>query len=395
LKVTFVRTSRATLAVASSLIIVACGAQAPGAAQNDPNRETKSLSFFEERLDVLRSGSTYSSPPTDGPAPQLGKRIWGVIYGLGTSASDDAARGLQQAGRDIGWDVRIFDGQFSANRYAEGINQAIADRADGIYLYVVDCALVQNALQQAKAAGIPVVAGESLDCNEVAGDGPRLFTSDIGPYNGGPYFTEKIGYKDWVASFGRSQAVSIIGATGGKAKVIDFYWTDSESTRLQEIGFRSELSLCAECEVVDTVEFTAADLGPSLRAKADQALLRNPDANAVMGVYDAAVTGGIGPAVVASGRGDQIFVAGGEGTPPNVELVREGIGQNSGVVSPVQWESYAAMDAFNQIFHGAGAPRPTGIGVLVWDADHNMPTSPGLVQVPIDYRQAYLKAWGK
>lgn len=386
------------VAVLMTAAIAACGGTTDsGSAQRDaPAGEGKPLAFFEERLEQLRAGASYTRPTGGGPVPAPGKKIWAIIYGLGTSASDEAARGLKQAAADIGWDVRIYDGRFDTNRYVDGIRQAISDRADGIYLYIIDCPLVQTALQQARSAGIPVVAGESLDCNEVRPGAPRLFTSDIGAYNGGPYHEGRhVGYATWIENFGRAQTDSIIVATRGKAKVIDFFWTDSESTRIQERGFRKEIALCSECEVVDTIRFTAADIGTSLQQKAAQALLRNPDANAIFGVYDAAITGGIAAAVRASPRASEIFVAGGEGNPPNVEFVREGVGQNSGVLTPVRWESYAALDAFNRIFNDEGTAEPNGIGMLVWDRDHNLPDPGEFVPVPADYRSVYLESWGR
>jgi ribose transport system substrate-binding protein len=76
-----------------------------------------------------------------------------------------------------------------------------------------------------------------------------------------------------------------------------------------------------------------------------------------------------------------------------VDLVRAHGGQDGGFMAPYDWEGWAAVDTMNRVFHGQRAV-PNGIGLALWDRDHNMPPSGGRVTPPVDHRSGYLKAWG-
>ena len=385
----------AAIATGLALGLGACGSEskerAPAAAGG--KERSKPASFFQQRVDQLYAGASYSEPEGDAPKPQPGKKLWAITYGLAASAGAEAAEGAKEAGEAIGWDVRVFDGKFDPNNYLTGIRQAIAAKADAIYLYAIDCPVVKAGLEDAKEAGVAVVAAEAADCDDLKPGAPSLFTTDNGAYNGGPFTSKKLTYGPWIENWGAAQASAIIAHTKGKAKIIDFYETDTESTLRLDVGLRREVAACAECEIVETVKFTGADFGPSLQAKAEQALLQHPEANAVFGSYDAPITSGIAAAVRASGRSDKLYVSGGEGDPPNVELVREGKGQNGGVADPVAWQSFAAVDALNRVFQGQKS-APNGIGFMLWDKDHNLPQKGEQVQPPIDFKSAYFRSWG-
>jgi ribose transport system substrate-binding protein len=107
---------------------------------------------------------------------------------------------------------------------------------------------------------------------------------------------------------------------------------------------------------------------------------------------DAAITGGVGAAVQSSGRSPQILKMGGEGQPANMDLMREGRQQDAGVGYPPDWEGWSAMDGLNRMFNDE-EPVSSGIGLQLFDKDHNMPASGGY-KPPVDFRAAYRKAWG-
>lgn len=383
------------IAAALALGLAACGSDSDDevAASGAGSVATKPAAFFQDRVEELYLGGSYEEPEGGGPEPQPGKELWAITYGLAASAGAEAAYGAEDAGEAIGWDVTVFDGKFDPNLYLTGIRQAIAADADGIYLYAIDCPVVQAGLADAKEAGVAVVAAEALDCDDIEPGAPSLFTTDNGTFNAEPFTSKKLTYGPWIENWGAAQADGIIAETGGEAKIIDFYETDTESTRRLEVGLRREVALCEECEIVETIRFTGLDFGPPLQAKAEQALLQHPEANAVFGGYDAPITSGIAAAVRSSGRADELYVSGGEGDPPNVDLVREQNGQNFGVADPVRWQSFAAVDALNRVFNGEEAVS-NGIGLMLWDLDHNLPPEGEQVEAPVDYESAYLESWG-
>jgi ribose transport system substrate-binding protein len=380
--------------VAVVIAIGACGSDSSDSSSTATTGTTgsgKPLSYFQDHVSALYKG-TYESPPSTSPKPQPGKLVYAIPYGLGASAGETAARGAELAGKSMGWRVKVIDGKFDPSAQLSGIREAIAAHADGIFLYVIDCPPIQAGLQEAKKAGVMVTQAEGLDCSDLKSGAPSLFTTDAGPYTAQP-FSGVGSFKDWVRAYAAAQADAIIDHTKGKAKILDMVETDANATLEEDVGFLKEVALCGTCKVEATVKFTGAEFGPKLQEKVSQALLQHPDINAVFGIYDAPVTGGIAAAVRSSGRVNDIYVTGGEGDPPNADLVRNNQGQNMGVGIPVEWEAFAAMDALNRAFHG-GKTVPNGIGLAIWDKTHSLPAHGESWQPSTDFKSAYYKTWG-
>ena len=201
-----------------------------------------------------------------------------------------------------------------------GVRRAIADGADGIVLYAIDCAAIQAGLEQAAKAKIKVVGVESADCNQTSADGRQLFDGSL-EYTQG----DIVG---WERGLGEAQAAWIATQTGGKrAEVIELYETDLYLTRLVHQGFVAGLKrYCPSCEIVDTVEFGGVDFGPKLQEKTTQALLQHPEATALAAPYDGVFQGGVAAAVRGSGRKDTISSIGGVGESAALDLIRKDAG---------------------------------------------------------------------
>ena len=167
--------------------------------------------------------------------------------------------------------------------------------------------------------------------------------------------------------------------------------TDAAAAIAEGKGFEDVLKLhCPGCKIVEKVAFTAPDLGPKLQAKTSQALLQHPEANVVYGSYDTAVTSGIAAGIRASHR--KVFLLGGEGDPPNIALLRQGI-QTTGSGYDPYLDGWCAVDAFVFVFAGR-QPRGCGMGVTLYDAQHNLPPVGKPYTTKLPFRQAYLKSWG-
>jgi ribose transport system substrate-binding protein len=185
----------------------------------------------------------------------------------------------------------------------------------------------------------------------------------------------------------------VITKTKGHAKVISFKEDELLVVKYIREGFEQELAKCKTCEIVKTVDFTLADLGPKLQQKAQGALLQHPEANAIHVPYDSAMLLGISAALLESGRNDQIEAIAGEGFPTNIQLIRDNKGQDAANAFPSKWTGYAAIDSLNSLFHGA-QPQDSGIGYKLIDRDHNLPPAGQGYEPAVDYKAAYKKAWG-
>ncbi len=317
--------------------------------------------------------------------PPKGKNVWAISTGQTIEAAVNASKAMDEAGGDLGWDVTVFDGRFDSSRQLSGVEQAIADRADGIVLIYIDCPPIRAALQQAEAAGVAVVGIQSQECE------PPLLSHVI----------RYAGHRDFATylsqGFGGTQAKWVIAKTRGEAKTIVTAETDLYSTRVTyDPGITAEFARCETCEIVDTVEFVGSEFGPPLQQKIEQSLNQHPEANSFIAAYDAVMTGGGGAAALrASGRLDEIASMGGEGSKPGIELIYNRAGMDACTGTPTGWEGYAAMMSLARIFAGQDPERgDSGIGEQVCDLEHNLPPKGQAYEAPIDYVAAYNELWG-
>jgi ribose transport system substrate-binding protein len=362
--------------------MAACGAGDDGG--SDAKASKVDVARYDRELAALYEG-TYEKPSGGPVDPPGGKNVWVISTGQSIEAAVNAAAAVEEAGQTLSWDVTVFDGKFDSSRQLGGIEQAVADGADGLVLLYVDCPPVKAAIQQASKAGVAVVGIQSQECE------PALESHVI----------RYAGHRDFVTylshGFGGTQAKWVIAKTKGQAKTIVTAETDLFSTRVTyDPGVTTEFAKCETCEIVDTVEFVGADFGPPLQQKIEQSLNQHPEANSFIAAYDAVLTGGGGAAALrASGRLDEIVSMGGEGSKPGIELLRSRAGMDACTGTPTGWEGYAAVMSLARIFAGQDPERgDSGIGEQVCDLGHNLPPVGEGYQAPIDYVAAYHELWG-
>ena len=378
------RWSRLVLVVFAALAIsagvTACGSDSDSESSGSSSGDATNK--YQERLDELYKG-TQAEPTGDDFKPPSGKNVWVISTGQNIETSQRATAAQEKAGEALGWKVTVFDGKFDSARELTGIQQAIAAKADGIIMLYIDCAPVKSGLQQAKDAGIPIVAIEGMDCKPGIFDHKILYAGDME-------------YTEWIQEWGASQAAWVIAKTNGQAKTVINIETDLTATALQEPGIRSEFAKCPTCEIVGNAAFFGADFGPPLQEKISQQFIKNPDANSFIAAYDASLTSGGAQALKATGRLSEIKVMGGEGSIPGIKLIRSGKGMDACSGLDTGTEGWASMDSMGRLFANLDPSNTnSGIGFQVCDKDHNLPPEGEAYTPPVDYESAYLKKWGK
>jgi ribose transport system substrate-binding protein len=387
---------RCFLAVAvvagAGLGILACddsGTDSTQSAGDSSQGGPEFLARAREEVKNLYEG-TYRAPTPSGPVPAKSKHLWAITIGLNSLSAANSAQAMKEAASKLGWKVTVWDGKFDPDQWLAGIRQAVLADADGIWLYAIDCPSVKAALESAKRAHIPVVLAQAADC----GSGEKALATHVEGYSGafeeGSVTAKPSPFTNFSRSWGAPGAWWLIANTDAKVKVIEIYEDDFQATLLNQQGFDEVMKLCTTCEVVDRVTFTGSQIGPTLQQKTQQALLQHPEATAVYGNYDTGVTGGIAAAVRASGR--ELMLIGGEGFPANMELVREGV-QSAGTGYDAAWEGWAGVDDFVRIFAHQKPRVSSGLGVTLYDREHNLPPSGQGFETKVPYQQAYLKAW--
>lgn len=387
------RVLTALAATGAVLVVSACGADSSDDSAADVRSDDTGDSAadvrsddavdYEQNIEQWYEGTNVQpeGPPV---TPAEDKSIWFVSIGQGVEETNLLTATAEEAGAKLGWDVTIYDGRFDQNRLLTGVQQAVAQGADGIVLVSADCAPVKNGVAAAKEANIPVVGIEAQDCE------PALLT----------HVTEFHGGQDYVTFFeeeyGKAQVDWVVSQTGDATKAILLYEGDFANLRAIGDGAEKALEACGTCEIVEKVEFVGTDLGPTLQAKIESALTRNPDANALIAPYDGVLSSGGGAAAIrAAGRLEDLAVIGGVGTTEAVEAIKNGTGQDASAAFAYRYQSLVALDALIRIFAEQDpAEVETGIGLQVYDENHNLPPAGSPYDPPIDFPAAYYEMWG-
>lgn len=379
-------TTEATSAPAEPSAPSSTAAAEPSAAPSEEASSFEQISQF-----LLSETGSYSSPPTTAPAPEAGKNLWLISCGQAFTSCSIPIGAAEEAAQSIGWTTKIFDDQGDPTTVTTGIRQAIADKADAIFMYYIDCVYAAEALSEARDAGIKVAAAESADCSDLDPNAEALFDYSV-TYSGGldgPVPGGQSPYAEQIGLWGQAQGNLAVAKAGGMVNALVFTDNYGFGGKRAAEGMNEVLASCEGCSS-QIIEFPYEDLANgNLATTVSQALLKNPEANVVAAAYDAIAVYGLAQAAADSGR--DLIVIGGEGSAEGMDLVRAGqITLGAGL--PLGWEGYAAVDALNRILQGE-EPVPTGMGLQLFDADNNVPASGGYVP-PFDYKAIYQQAWG-
>jgi len=330
---------------------------------------------------------TFQAPPASGPKAAAGKSVWVISCGQVEASCAEIADAAMSAGKALGWNMTLFDGKLDPTLYSQGILQAIAAHASGIFTVAVDCSIATSPLKQAKAAGIATVGVSNFDCNDPMADtGPPLYSTYV-------KYTGITGYGTTYADWKKYNAAWIIAQTDGKAKVINSYSPGYLVAEYQNQGFMEEMKLCPGCSVASNLGITATEqAGTGAQEALQTAITQNPQANAVQ----VGVSGWFGrfanAAIRSSGR-TNLAVAGDECDTAAIAAIKAGGPEQMCVARDFGWESWAAMDELNRQFASPGsAPVGEGLGFEIVDKTHNLPSG-STWTAPFNYESAYEKIW--
>jgi ABC-type sugar transport system substrate-binding protein len=343
---------------------------------------TDTAALFEEVF-----AGDFQAPPTEPVEVPEGLSLWHVSCGEVIVTCSAPAAGAVEAATALGWESNVCDGKLNPEGWGACVRQGIAAGADVITLIGIDCAPIAGPLAEAAEAGIPTVGVGVNDCDAIGQD-PL--------YAGVASYLPGVSYADWWANVGAAQAKWLVATNDGAAKVLQVVFPDPAFGPVMAQGFADEIAKHEDSSIVATVEITNADTGAgTMVSKFSTALLQNPDINSIAVPIDGWFLAGFAQAIESSGRSEDLAVIGAFGSIPNYGLIAEGTGQDATVAWSTDWDGYAVVDAALRVLAGQEMQN-TGLGVQVVDAEHNLPApgTPFEFNPVVDFRAAYLAAWG-
>lgn len=306
-------------------------------------------------------------------SPLRGKSLWFITVTMNQFSTDMAA-GVREAADAAGLKTVLFDGQGSANRFTQGMNQAIAQRAGGIVLVGIDPSLVSAELEAARAAGIPVL--NTLNSNPADAVPTGMFANFTADFTADGATAAEWALKD----SGCSADVVVV-----KSSTIPVW------NSLADGAVAAVEDLCPEDCKTTVLDLDAANVATDLSSKLQTALQKDPDVDYVFVVWDSGVPYAQ-PVVAASGTGAKIISR--DGIAPSLKMVAEGTQALTVATPPPGWIGWAAAD---DVFRGMLGAAPSGLVVptrLIDRQNVGAGTDADVSPNYTNYQSAFSRLWG-
>ena len=270
--------------------------------------------------------------------PGLDLPFWRYLY-----------KGLQDAADRVGATVTAYDSRNDAATQLRNAQDAIARRVDGIFISPTDSSTAPSVLEAAKRAGIPVVIA---DIGTESGEYVSFIISDNeqGAYGVGQLLAQKMKERGW--QNGTVGVVSIsLARLNGQARTRGF------RRAMEEAGIR----------IVQIQQMQTYTADETFRFVQDM-LTAHPNMRGLFIQTDAPTVGAV-RAVEVTRRQDQVLIAGFDGIPAFVDLIRSRKLVGSGMQQP--WlMGYRSFEAMWRYLQGEKVEKEILVPILVVSEDN-------------------------
>lgn len=314
--------------------------------------------------------------PTSGPPAVSGKTIVYVAQTMTNPGVAGVAKGVEEAAKAIGWQVRVIDGEGTPAGIQAALSQAITLKPAGIVIGGFDPQLTAQQMARAEAAHIPVIGWHAVG-SPGPSENPRLFTN----------ITTK------VEDVARISADWIIARSDGDAGVVLFTDDSIPFAKNKADLIQRELAACSGVRLLSYENIPIPDASSRTPQAVSSLLSRFQDkwtySVAINDLYFADAA----PALRAAGEpgsGPPFNIGAGDGDPSAFQRINSKQFQAATVPEPLSQQGWQTIDEFNRAFAGrpaSGYVAPVHIataenshGATSWD--------------PSGYREAYRKIWG-
>lgn len=367
------RAALGLLVATAAVTLAACSSGSSSSPSSSPTTASSSSgsgSAVDATVAAAMAPQTTWPGPDTPVTPPAGKKIV-VIECSGQGAGCVAgAKGTEAAGKVVGWTVTTVDGKGDPTAWNAAMTQAISDKADGIVLSAVNPNLVQGALAQAKAAGIPVVLqfmpqfpGATVDA---------YITTD-----------HTVG--------GKILADAVIKDSAGKAQILMLDEPEFPELVQRNDAIRAEFAAaCPDCRIVASEKFNIGTMPQQLPGIVTTALQSNPTITYVMAPFDSAAlfaSQGIQQAGTTS-----VKLVGAEGDADGLGRVASGT-QLYDLATVPAWAGWASVDALARLMTKQPV-TPYTLPQRLFDKS-NVPAGNTGWHGDIDYQAKFTQLWGK
>lgn len=320
--------------------------------------------------------------PTTGPKAVTGKTIVFVAADLKNGGILGVSKGVEEAAKAIGWDVRVIDGQGTVSGRAAAMNQALALQPAGIVVGGFDTSEQKVAFATATKAGIPLVgwhSGVQPGPNKEAGLFANITTSP----------------KD-VADL---TALWAVADSGGKAGVVIFTDSQYAIAVFKAREMEAVIKKCSGCSVLSYEDSPISDSSTRMPQLTTSLLQRYGDKWTYSLAINDLYFDFMGPSLAAAGKqgdGTPKQASAGDGSVAAFDRIRTKRYQSATVAEPLNLQGWQIVDEMNRALSKAPWSGYVPKVHLVTVANIAHDGGPKNIFDPDNgYRNEYKKIWGK
>lgn len=357
--------------------VAAVGTLAAGLAHADD-----ALDAAKARIETATARAGAWDGPTTGPKAAPGKTIIYVAGDLRNGGTEGVSRGVEEAAKAIGWELRVLDGHGDISARTAAMSQAIALQPDGIVVGGFDAIEQNAALEQVKEAGIPFVGWHAT-----IEPGPDASTGMFANVN------------TRIADVAQTAADLAIVDSGGTAGVVIFGDSNYEmaigKARMMEAAIKDGCPGCTVLTLEDSPMTEASSRMPQLTTSL---LQRFGD----QWTYSLAVNDlyydFMGPSLASAGKdgGDPPHnISAGDGSESAFQRIRAEQYQTATVPEPLTMQGWQLVDELNRAFSGEEwSGYVSGIHLVTADNIAYDGGPENVFDPDNGYRDAYRAIWG-
>jgi ABC-type xylose transport system substrate-binding protein len=206
--------------------------------------------------------------------------------------------------------------------------------------------------------------------------------------------TAEVGF-DTCTVQGKTLADAVIVGANGSPNTLFFTETSIGCDVRRTAAFKDEYAkACPGCPV-KYVNFDLASMQQNLPSQVQAALVQNPGTNWVVGVFDQPASVAV-TKVQQAGLAAKVKVAGMDGVPANLQLIRKNQVQVYDIAVSQQEDAWAAADAAARIYSGAKVTFSVPVSVYLISPNN-------IASIPADnvwlgsknYEDQFKQLWGK
>lgn len=371
----------ASLAMAT-LALAACGStKDAGSAKSGSGSDNAGVAYAKAQIAKYRAVPQFQPP---GPAFDARKAAAGkTLLSIPASSSipfvQTIESGMKQISGQVGMKFIDWPNQGKPVQWVQGMDQAIDRKASVINLLAgINPSALGPQIAQAKKAGTPVIASHLYDVNQPATNGADSVSI---------YYEQA----------GRLLADWVIAQTGGKADVLAVTINEVVSTKPMMTGINDEFAKhCGGSCKVTSVNSTIADVATRIQPEVQSALVKDPNIDYVIALYDSAEAPFAVAGIRQAGKSGKVKVVTFNGTPSVLKLVQSGAVEMD-VGESLNWISYGVMDQVMRLAGGMPPVKDPKLPIRIFDKSNVDETG----NPPTDnkgygnsYVEGYMKLWG-